>query len=214
MYEELKVKIVEVMKFLEEKGLNYGKSGNASVLVRSKGHVVITPSGLDKSKLKPEDVVVTDLEGRVIEGFHRPSSELPLHLAIYREYKRFNAVIHAHTIYSTVLSVIRNPLPPILEELVLYTGGDVRVAEYAPSGTWTLAENVVKALKDRSAVMLANHGLVACGRTLEEALEVLVLVERAAQIYVLSRMLGSVSPLPPSSIEFQKRIYTERVSSS
>ncbi|MGC8982737.1 MAG: class II aldolase/adducin family protein [Desulfurococcaceae archaeon] len=211
LYEELKQKIVEIMKYLEERGLNYGRSGNASIIVREAGHVLITPSGLLKSRLTPEDIVVVDLEGRLVEGARKPSSELLLHLAIYKEYKYFNAVIHAHAVYSSILALLREPLPPVLEEMVMYTGGEVRVADYAPYGTRELAENAVKALRGRSAVILANHGIVACGRDIEEALEVLTLVERAAKVYVMARMLGPVAQLPPSSIEHQRRVYAERL---
>lgn len=211
MYEDLKQKIVDVMKYLDEKGLNYGKAGNASIYVRSKGHIVITPSGLEKSKLTPSDIVVVDSKGMLIEGVHKPTSELPLHLEIYKNYP-FNAVIHIHPVYTSVLAVLREHLPPILEEMVMYTGGDVRVSEYAPYGTWDLARKAVEALKDRSAVILANHGLVTCGRSIEEALEVALVVERAAQIYVLARLLGSITLLPPSVIEHQKKIYKERIS--
>ncbi|MEM0045868.1 MAG: class II aldolase/adducin family protein, partial [Desulfurococcaceae archaeon] len=110
----------------------------------------------------------------------------------------FNAVVHAHGVYSTTLSITRDPLPLLIEEMVMYLGGEVRVAEYAPSGTEELAEKVVKALNGRKAVILANHGVVACGKDLEEAVEVLGLVERLSQIYILARLLGKVHLLSTS----------------
>jgi L-fuculose-phosphate aldolase len=210
LYEDLKKRIVEVLVYLESKGLNYGRSGNISV--RASGeHIVITPSGLVKSKLKPEDLVIVDYNGEIVEGFNKPSSELPLHLAIYRAYEYFNAIIHAHSIYTGILSVMREPLPPILEEMTIYLGGDIRVTDYAPFGTRELAENSVEALRNRKAVILANHGVVACGIDLEDALEVLELVERAAQIYVFSRLTGRVTTLPVDVVEHQKKIFLERI---
>ncbi len=212
MYEDLKKNIVEVLAYLESKGLNYGRSGNVSVRA-SREHVVITPSGLVKSKLKPEDLVVIDYNGEIIEGFNKPSSELLLHLAIYKTYEYFNAIIHAHSIYTGILSVMRAPLPPILEEMTIYLGGDIRVADYAPFGTRELAENAVEALRNRKAVILANHGIVACGVDLEDALEVLELVERSAQIYVFSRLSSMVTTLPVDVVEQQKKIFLEKLKS-
>ena len=202
LYEDVKSDIVRTLKILEEKGLNYGRSGNVSVRIPSKGHIVITPSGLVKSALSPKDLLVIDMEGNVIEGGGLPTIETPLHLGIYKEYEYFNAVIHAHTIYSSALAVARESIPPIIEEMVLYIGGEVRVADYAPFGSKELAENAVKALRNRKAVILANHGVVACGRDLWEALEVLEVVERAAHIYILSKVLGRAFSISSEVTEF------------
>ncbi len=212
MYEDLKKKIVDVLAYLDSKGLNYGRSGNVSVRASSE-HIVITPSMRVKARLKPEDMVIVDFDGKVVEGVYKPSSELPLHLAIYRAYNYFNAIIHAHTIYTSILSVIRESLPPILEEMTLYIGGDVKVADYAPFGSKELAENAVEALKNRKAAILANHGVVVCGVDLDDALEVLELVERTAQIYVYSRLLGRVTTLPVDLIEHQRKLFLERLKS-
>ncbi|MFN3268032.1 MAG: class II aldolase/adducin family protein, partial [Zestosphaera sp.] len=102
-------------------------------------------------------------------------------------------------------------LPPVVEEAVLYVGGEVRVAEYAPFGSRELAENVVKALEDRSAAILPNHGVVTCGKNLEEALEVLVLVERLAQSYILSKMLGKITKPPDEVIKYLSELFRKRV---
>ncbi|MEL9999729.1 MAG: class II aldolase/adducin family protein [Desulfurococcaceae archaeon] len=198
VYEELKRDIVNAFHYMEERGWNYGRAGNISVFVRENGHVLVTPSGVLKAKLKPEDILVLDVKGNLLEGRGKPTIELPLHLAIYDAYEYFNAVVHAHGVYSTTLSITRDPLPLLIEEMVMYLGGEVRVAEYAPSGTEELAEKVVKALNGRKAVILANHGVVACGKDLEEAVEVLGLVERLSQIYILARLLGKVHLLSTS----------------
>jgi len=213
LYEDLKEKIVEVLAYLDSRGLNYGRSGNVSVRASSE-HVVITPSGRVKARLSPGDLVVVDFTGSVVEGVLKPSSELPLHLAIYSAYDYVNAVIHAHSIYTSVLSVVREHLPPILEEMVLYMGGDVRVADYAPFGTRELAESAVEALRGRKAAILANHGVVAVGVNLDDALEVLELVERAAQVYVFSRLLGRVTTIPPAVAERQRKLFLEKLKPS
>ncbi|MEM0244693.1 MAG: class II aldolase/adducin family protein [Zestosphaera sp.] len=211
MYEELKKEIIDVLKFMEDKGLNHGRSGNVSVRVKGVNHVLITPSGLPKARLSTEDIVVVSISGEVIEGARKPTVELPLHTAIYRKYDYFNAVIHAHPIYVTTLAIAREPLPPVVEEAVLYVGGEVRVAEYAPFGSRELAENVVRALEDRTAVILPNHGVVTCGRSLEEALEVLVLIERLAQSYILSRILGKTTKPPDEVVDYLSKLFSKRI---
>ncbi|MCY0867712.1 MAG: class II aldolase/adducin family protein [Desulfurococcus sp.] len=209
LYTDLKARIVEVARLLEEKNLNHGRSGNISMRVPDSNHVLITPSGLVKSRLNTDDIVVIDTEGRVVEGRWKPSSEVNMHLAIYKARNDVNAIIHAHTVYSTVLAVARKPLPPIIEEAVLFLGGEVRVAEFAPYGTVQLAENVVRALGDRKAVLLASHGVVAVGGSLEEAVEVLSLLERLSQVYVLSEILtGGGTPVLHAGGQSSSRILT------
>jgi len=210
LYEDVKKRIVDVMRYMEERGLNYGRSGNVSVRVRD-DKILITPSGVVKAEMSPEDILVVSMDGEVVEGERRPTVEMPLHLAIYKNYEYFKAVIHAHAPYTSVLAVAREPLPPIIEEMVIYTGGEVRVAEYAPFGSRELAGNAVKALEGRSAVILANHGVVTCGKSLDEALEVLKVVERTAQIYILARLLGKTFNLPEETVETLKTLFLERL---
>lgn len=211
VYEKLKEEIVRALRYIEDKGWNFGRAGNASVFVRDRGHVLVTPSGVPKSRLKPEDILVVDLEGSLVEGSGKPTIELPMHLAIYRAYDYVNAIIHAHGLYSTVLAIAREPLPPLIEEAVIVLGGDVRVAEFALAGTTQLAENVVKALEGRKAAILANHGVVACGHDLDDAIEVLGLVERLSQVYVLARVLGKTYNLPIEVVEKWKSVFVERI---
>jgi L-fuculose-phosphate aldolase len=210
LYEDVRRRIVDVMRYMEERGLNYGRSGNVSVRVGD-DRVLITPSGVVKAEMSPEDILVVTMDGEVVEGGRSPTVEMPLHLAIYRNYEHFRAVIHAHSPYTSVLAVAREPLPPIIEEMVIYTGGDVRVAEYAPFGSRELAENAVKALEGRSAAILANHGIVACGKTLNEALEVLTVVERTAQTYILAKLLGKAFSLPEETVEVLKTLFLKRL---
>jgi L-fuculose-phosphate aldolase len=210
-YWDLKKKIIDVMRFMDEKGLNYGRAGNVSVRV-DEDRVLITPSGVVKSAMLPEDILLVTMDGRVLEGGRKPTVEMPLHLTIYKSYKHVKAVIHAHSIYTSVLAVARLPLPPITEEMILYTGGEVRVAEFAPFGTIELAQSVVKALEGRSAAILANHGVVTVGRDLDEALETLLVVERSAQIYILSLLLGRAHTIPEDLVKHYQARFLEKIS--
>ncbi|MEM4490079.1 MAG: class II aldolase/adducin family protein [Desulfurococcaceae archaeon] len=211
MYDDLKRQIVDVFRYIEEKGWNHGRAGNISIYIRKENRVLITPSGVPKSKLKPEEILVLDAEGNVIEGVGKPTIELPMHLAIYKAYDYVNAIIHAHGIYSTTLAIAREPLPALIDEMIIYVGGDIRVAEYAPPGTSELAENIVKALEGRKAAIIANHGLIACGRDLEEATEILGLVERISQAYIFAKLLGKVNLLPKEIVELHGKTFISKL---
>lgn len=162
--------------------------------------VLITPSGMDYRKLKKDDLVLMNLDGVIIQGQCRPSTETPLHLAIYRQRPEVRAIVHTHSLFASVLATSMLPLPPVLEELAQIVGGSVSVAEYALAGTEILADNTLKALEKKSAVLLANHGLVGVGKSLKEALLVCKVVEKGAQVYVYSRMLGQPRILTESEI--------------
>lgn len=168
--------------------------------------VLLTPSGMDYQKMQEADLVLTDLTGRIIQGQRRPTTELSLHLAIYRQRPDIRAIVHTHSLYASVLAVAGLPLPPVLDELAQKLGGTVPLNEYAPSGTEELAENTVKALGSGKAVLLANHGLIGTGETLEEASLICQLVEKGAQVYILARGLGEPNCLNPARVqELRKR---------
>ncbi|MHA1616678.1 MAG: class II aldolase/adducin family protein [Candidatus Njordarchaeales archaeon] len=205
--ERLKEEIVKVGKYLLDKDLTIGSSGNISVRVREKELVLITPSGVPFDIMKPNDIVVVDMNGEVVEGERNPSTEMPTHLRIYKERKDVNAIIHAHAIYTGALAATHTSIPAVLDEMILYLGGEVEVAEYAPPGTEELAENAVKALGRKKAVILANHGVLVCGKDLKDTLEILLRVERVARIYILSKIIGEPRKLPKEAIEHELEIY-------
>ncbi|MEM1509597.1 MAG: class II aldolase/adducin family protein [Thermofilaceae archaeon] len=206
-------RIVTVFRLMEEKNLNYGYSGNVSVRV-SENEYLISPTGARKASMKPEDVLLVNEEGEVLEGTGQPSVELPLHVTVYKNRQDVRAIIHAHPIYATVLGVLRVDLEPVVEELAIYVGGGVKVADYAIFGSQELANNVVGALGDRSAVIMANHGILTCGRDIMEAFDILVCVERAAQVYVLARAAGIPNKLPSETIKAEVALYKLRKSRS
>jgi len=206
-YPELRKAVVEAFRFMEERGLNWGYSGNISLRLPEEGLYLISPSGLRKSTTTPEDLVILDESGRVVEGSRAPSIEYRMHLAVYKARRDVNAVVHAHPLYTSVFAALRRPIEPVIEELAMYLGGRIEVAEYAPPGSEELAEKVVKALSDRSAVILANHGALTCGSNLEEALDALMYLERAALISIFSNLLGGAHSLPSEVLELEREIY-------
>ena len=152
--------LVEYGKKLVNAGLTKGTGGNLSLFDRERGLMAITPSGIDFFDIRESDIVVMDSGGEVVEGSRTPSSEWQMHLETYLARPDIDAVIHAHTMYATVLACLREPLPAT-HYMVAVAGVDVPVAEYATYGTPELAHNAVKAMKGRRAVLLANHGILA-----------------------------------------------------
>ena len=207
-YLEQRTKIVNMFRRLDDLGLNAGRSGNISMRAPDDPQIfLITPSGVIKRSLKPEEVLVVDANLDLIEGDLNPSVESSTHLAIYKKRTDVKAIIHAHAIHASAFAVVHKPIPPILEETVYYTGGNVEVAEFAQAGSDELAKNVLTALGNKKAVLLSNHGIICCGKNLEDAFEVLQCVERAAKVYLLARLLGEPALVPEEIVSMEKELY-------
>lgn len=205
----VKNSIIKIGCALLDKGLVTGTWGNVSARVPGTNLVAVTPSGRNYRGLVSEDIVITELDGRVVEGSLAPSSELPMHLAIYRARADIGAIIHTHSIFASSCAVARKSIPPIIEDLVQMAGGSVDVARYALPGTTELAENVVKALGTKGAALLANHGLVCCAGSLSEAILMCELVEKAAQIYIYAQQLGGAHILDQDDIKVMHEFYLQ-----
>ncbi|GAA2417109.1 class II aldolase/adducin family protein [Actinomadura vinacea] len=176
---------------MAESGLVTGASGNISA--RAGDLVAVTPGGMMLDRMEPADCPVLDLDGKVVEGERAPSSETPMHLAIY-EVSGAAAIVHTHSTYGAVVATTMSELPPIHYN-TLALGGVVKVAEYATYGTPELAANVRAALEGGEwgamhAALMANHGGVTLGGDLEEAYENARLLEWLCGVYVRARMIG------------------------
>ena len=193
--QETKEMLLATAKEMLHKGLVEGTAGNLAARLPD-GNVVLTPSSLPYETMALEDLVVCDLDGNVLEGTRGPTSEKALHLTVLREYDDVHATIHSHAMYATMFAVTRTPVPAVIEEFVVFVGGDVGVAEYCTTGTNELAVEVAKHLGDRSAVLMANHGLFTVGKDPQHAMHVAALVERTAQIIWGVRQIGEVVPIP------------------
>ncbi|MFX1410636.1 MAG: NAD(P)-dependent oxidoreductase [Promethearchaeota archaeon] len=205
----LRKKIVDFCKKLLNEGHIIGSAGNVSVRIKDKEieFVLITPSNVRYDEMKPEDILIIDMEGKVIEGERNPSVEKKMHLGIYKEREDVNAIIHAHSIYSTVLSTLNLSIPPIIEELIPYIGGEVLCANYGEAGSEELAEEVYNALEERNAVLLANHGNICCGSHLDGAYTVLQYLERGAKIYYLAKLVKDPNLLPEDTVDYEMEIF-------
>ena len=199
--------VVSTAQEMIRKGLAYGVAGNVSARLPDGNGVVITPSGKNYATLAPEDLSFVNWDGLVLEGNSRPSSELQIHLATYRGRADCKAVVHTHSTYACVLAVTRSPIPVFIDELMFVTGGPVEVAEYGYPGTPELAHNLLVALADRQAALLANHGVVGVGDDLKEALHVCEVVEKISQVMVEAKNFGAIYQLAPDVIERQKKAF-------
>ncbi|MGW0709783.1 class II aldolase/adducin family protein [Streptomyces sp. NPDC002643] len=171
-------------------GLVVGTSGNVSVRVGDT--VLVTPTGIPYDRLTPDDVTGVDLAGHQVLGTLRPTSELPMHLAIY-DRTGAGAVVHTHAVHATAVSTLVRELP-LIHYMAAAMGGPVRVAAYATYGTQELAENMLRALTDRTACLLQNHGTITYGNTLSEAFDRTAQLEWMCQVWLTASSLPGHSP--------------------
>jgi L-fuculose-phosphate aldolase len=198
---------------MDRLGLVSGTSGNASARIDVPSQpdaFLVTPAALPYPTMTPDQLVPVNGELEPIEGDGVPSSESLLHLAIYQARPDVSAVMHTHSVLATALGVAGRPLPPIVDELVVYVGGQVEVAKYGFPGTQELAQAGVDALGDRRAVLIPHHGMFAVADSLTEALRVCALVERVAQVFINAEMLGGARTVPSESFEAERKMYLKR----
>jgi len=209
---EVRKKVVKAGVMLIHSGMTIGTYGNISCRV-DKSCIAITPSGRDYEQLTPEDIVVTDLEGEKLGGTLLPSSELPLHLEIYKSFPEARAIVHTHSTYASALAVAHKDLPPVTEELAQIVGGAVCCTDYTIAGTKELGLKAVKAMEGgRSAALLANHGAVCWGRDLKEALTTAYILENAARIFCIAHSLGEPVSLNNKTVETLRDFYLNHYS--
>ncbi|MCW2993949.1 MAG: L-fuculose phosphate aldolase [Conexibacter sp.] len=184
--------LVAAARAVAEGGLVVGSSGNLGM--RSGAHLLITPRGSRLGAIAPEELVCVELGDGTVSADHAraslPSSELPLHLAVYAGAPEARAIVHTHSHFATVLSTLVDEVPAI-HYVTNELGGPVRVAPYATYGSEELARGVAAALEGRFAALMANHGAVAVGATLEQAVERAFQLEWLASVYWHARVFGS-----------------------
>jgi L-fuculose-phosphate aldolase len=190
---EVKEAVLAAAKEMIACGLVEGTAGNMSARLPD-GNVVLTPSSLDYETMTLADLVVTDIDGKVLQGHRMPTSEKSLHLACLKKHQDIGAVMHCHAMFATMFAIVRQPIPCVIEEFDVYVGGDVPVADYRMTGSDALAEEVSNRVADKGAVLMANHGLLCVGKDPADVLKVARLVERTAQIIWGARMLGELVP--------------------
>lgn len=183
----LALALVTAARRMSELGLAHGKSGNLSA--RTPSGFLVTPSGKAYASMAPGDMVSVDGDGEA-HGAHKPSSEWRIHRDIYARHAEAAAVVHTHSFYATTLACLRRPIPAFHYEVAFAGGSDIRCSEYATFGTQELSDRALEALQGRKACLLANHGVVALGASLDEALGLAEKVEALARIYWQALQVG------------------------
>ena len=204
-----KQQVAEVARRMAELDLVSGTSGNVSARL-SDGLMAITPMGKSYEGMTADDIVVVDGDLNPVEGDLMPSSESLLHVAIYAARPDVGGIVHTHAVYSSAVAAAGLAIPPIVDEMVVNLGGAVRVSEYAPPASETVAERVCDALGNRDAALIRNHGAVAVGGDPLAALIASILLERVAQIFVLSSILGHPTTLPDEVVASEAAIFEMR----
>lgn len=199
---EIRQSIIDACLEMNSSGLNQGTSGNISMRVGDK--VLMTPTSIPYPQMTPEMICTLDLSGEMSgdwEGPEQPSSEWRFHWQILKERPEFNAVVHAHSPYCTTLAILRKPIPACHYMVAAFGGNDVRCSGYSTYGTKELADLALVALHDRSACLLANHGMITAGETLEKAMWRAVELETLARQYCQALQLGDPVILDDAQID-------------
>lgn len=191
-----------------EMGLTVGTWGNISARIDD-DYMYIKPSGIDYYKLAPCDMVKVNIHDLSYEGNLKPSTETPLHAAIYAARPNINAVIHNHSTNACIVAAAHKDIPPILDDMVQIVGGSIRVSKYGLPGSDELTKNGMMALEGRNAAILANHGPVCIGRNMKEAFVICQIVEKAARVFVDVQALGGPVCISDENVQFMRSFFLE-----
>ena len=209
-YEKTRQAVVNAGLKIMNSHLVVGTWGNISARVEGEDLVAITPSGMDYETMTAEDIVIVDFAGNVVDGAKKPSIEYNMHIEVYKQRPDVNAVVHTHSEYCTAMAIARKPRPAAAEDLVQIVGGEVRVSEYQFPGSKELGYAVVKGLEGRNAVLLANHGCLGAAKDLNEALKVVLIVEKSAKATIFAQIMGGVVTLDQADIDGMRDFYLNK----
>jgi len=198
--EELRRAIVECGRIAYERRLLNSNDGNLSARLAD-GQILITPSGISKGRMSPDDLLIVNLDGGVISSKpnRKPSSETPMHLEVYKHRADVRGVLHAHPVYASALMLAGLDFPLDVLPEVLLTLGEVPITAYATPSSHEDAEVIRPFLKTHQAMLLRQHGSLTYGKNLEEALIHLERIEQVSEIYLHAKTLGEVKRIPPQA---------------
>jgi L-ribulose-5-phosphate 4-epimerase len=197
----LKKAVWEANQGIFRAGLVTMHSGNASGIDRARGLVVIKPSGMDYDKMRPSDMVVTDLKGKSIDSKWKPSVDLPHHLYLYKNRPDIGGVIHTHSNYATSFALLGRSIPVYLTAIADEFGCEIPCVPYIDNHGDNIGQAILKHMGQSPAVLLANHGVFAVGKTPRDALKAAVMLEDVAHTCHLALLKGDPQPLPPDEVK-------------
>jgi L-ribulose-5-phosphate 4-epimerase len=200
MLERLKEEVYRLHLELPKSGLVVWTSGNVSARDPESGLVVIKPSGVPYEELRPQDHIVVDLDGKVVEGELKPSSDTASHLYIYRHREDVNGVVHTHSSYATAFAALGKPIPVYLTAIADEFGGSIPCAGFALIGGEEIGKQVVEHIGNSPAVLLKNHGVFTVGASARAAVKAAVMVEDVARTVHLALQLGQPEEIAPEDV--------------
>ncbi len=200
MYKKEKRDVINAGISMDRYELIALSGGNVSVRMEN-GDILMTPSGMNYDAMIEDDILVLDLEGNVLEGERKPSTDTEALLYIFKNRPDVNAVIHTHQPYATAIGLVQDEFPCILTTLANATKGAVKVAPYSTTGSIDVGIDTVAYLGDQLAVILKHHGVVGIGKSLKEALYAVVYLEEAAKTYIAARSIGEVPVLTEAQVQ-------------
>ena len=199
----LKIEMIEKCRLLEKMGYFIGTWGNLSVRVPE--GFIVTPSRVPYLAIEPADFVTVSLEGTVVEGRRLPSSETAIHRLVLNKKSSVGGIIHSHSPYATAVSCLHQSIPVFVEDMAQIIGGEVHCTRYVPAGQHKgIADEVARTIGEEDAVLLANHGVLCCGRSLEEALVANQILEKAALMMLAAGSRKRVIPIPEEFVKSER----------
>lgn len=207
MLEALRLEVWEANMDLPKNRLVTMTSGNASGRDHDSGYIVIKPSGVRYDQLKPQDLVIVDLDGNIIEGQLKPSIDTETHLAVYRSMPEVGGMVHTHSPYATSFALLGQPIPVYLTAIADEFGVAVPVGNYAGVGSDAIGREIVRSIGKSPAILMKSHGVFTIGASATAAVKAAVMVEDAAMTVHLALLRGQPEPLPDAEVERLYRQY-------
>jgi L-ribulose-5-phosphate 4-epimerase len=209
LLEELRREVCRLHAELTRNQLVAWTSGNVSGRDQKTGLIIIKPSGIRYEDLTPENMVVVDLDGKVVEGKHKPSSDTLAHSYVYRHRPDVNGVVHTHSTFATAWAAAGKPIPPVLTAICDEFGGPIPVGAYARIGSDEIGKEIIRSIGTSPAILMKNHGVFTIGKTPEAAVKAAVMVEDVAQTVFFAHQLGDLDEIPAEEVARAHRRYLE-----
>jgi L-ribulose-5-phosphate 4-epimerase len=214
MLEKLRKELVQLHLELPRHNLVAWTSGNVSGRDPASGLVVIKPSGIRYEDLTPDSMVVVDLDGKVVEGRFKPSSDTFAHVYVYRQRAEINGMVHTHSTFATAWAAAGKPIPPVLTAICDEFGGPIPVGAYAKIGGDEIGREIVRSIGASPAILMKNHGVFTIGKTPEAAVKAAIMVEDVARTVFYAQQLGQLDEIPAEEVARAYRRYLDEYGQS
>ena len=209
MLVSLRKQVCELHAELTRNNLVAWTSGNVSGRDQETGRVVIKPSGVLYQDLTPENLVVVDLDGKVLEGVLLPSSDTATHLVVYRNRPDVSGIVHTHSTFATAFAAVGKPIPPVLTAICDEFGGMIPIGGFAPIGDDAIGQEILRSIGQSPAILMQNHGVFTVGKSPQAAVKAAVMVEDAARTVFYALQLGDPLPISEEMVARLHKRYTE-----